>query len=154
MVLSTIKSTIFYQHPISRTCMHRSMPFFPSEMCIFYCNLITRPHVNTLIPVVEFTIPNPTVFEILHTYRLISIVMDFIFMVDELFRIIFPIAGKQNILDTTMINRIVRFYCPIGRLNHFNIDVNRVFKAHLIPLNFSDCVDFIDQHSSFITKQP
>ncbi|MNR53794.1 hypothetical protein D3C85_1738660 [compost metagenome] len=49
----------------------------------------------------ELTIPDPAILEVFHSNCLIGIIMNFILMVDKLFRITFPVTGEKQVFNTT-----------------------------------------------------
>ena len=98
MVLCSVEMAVLDQHPIPGTGMYGSMSLLSFESYVEYAYLVTGPEIDTFIPVVESTVAHPAVLDILHTQGLIRIIMDLVLMMDKLFRIGFPVAGKQDIL--------------------------------------------------------
>ncbi|MNY58645.1 hypothetical protein D3C86_1950050 [compost metagenome] len=92
--------------------MNGSMSFFTPKMSILYGNLVAGPDENAFVPVVEFAIAHPAVFQVFHSNGFVSIIVDFVLMVDEFFRVAFPVATEQNVFNTTFFKRMIGLNVP------------------------------------------
>jgi hypothetical protein len=152
VVLGPVEVAVFDQHAVPGAGMHRGMSFFAFKDHVEHAYPVAGPDEDAFVPVLELAVAYPAVFDVFHGQCHVGIIVDGILMVQEFLRVVFPVAGEQDIFHPALFQMGIGMELKRSRRYQLDIQVQRVFELYFFTFYLLDGVDLADLHAAFLPK--